>query len=106
MNQWVWRDVGILALAAIPLLLVVYVSTGSISDVRHTPVEVARVFRIFLLLGIVSCLFAVILSIRRWLAARTNILAIVSAVVALAFLLWALPLAWGVIGAMWLHGDV
>ena len=106
MTQRAWRDIGVLALAAIPLLLMAYTFSLDISDVRHTPVEVARVFRGLLFLGIASCLVAVVLSIRLWLASRRHLLVIVVVVLAVAFLVWALPLAWGVLGAIWIHGDV
>jgi hypothetical protein len=106
MTQRTWRDLGLLALAAVPLLLVAYASSLSVSEVRHTPIEAARVFRALLFLGIASALFAGGFAIRRWLGARTNLLAIAAVVAAIAFLVWALPLAWGVLGAIVLHGDL
>jgi hypothetical protein len=106
MTQRTWRDLGILALAAVPLLLVAYMSSLSIAEIRHTPIEVARVFRTLLFLGIASAVVAAGLSFRRWLGARTNVLAIAAIVAAIAFLIWALPLAWGVLGAIFIHGDI
>lgn len=105
MNERTWRDLGILALAAVPSLLPAYLSLFSADEVRHTPIEVARVVRALLFLGIASALVGVQLAFHRWLSSRTNVLAIASAIAAIAFLIWALPLAWGVVGAIFVYGD-
>jgi hypothetical protein len=106
MTERTWRDLGVLALAAVPLLLVAYTSSLSVAEVRHTPIEAARVFRAILFIGIASALVAAGLSIHRWFGARKNVLAIAAVLAALGFLIWAIPLAWGVLGAIFIHGDL
>ena len=106
MTRRMWRDLGALILAAVPLLLWAYTASLSMADVRHTPIEVARVYRVLLFIGITSAGVAAALSFRSWLAARTNVLAVATIIAAVAFLIWALPLAWGVLGAIIVHGDV
>src|SRR3954452_8732144 len=106
MNRGACRDVGTVLLAALPLGLIAYTYSFSAAELHHTPIEVARVYRAALFGGIACSAAATVLAIRRWLVSRASVLAITAIALAITYLVWALPLAWGVIGAMWIYRDI
>src|SRR3954468_4958765 len=106
MNRQGCSDIGTVLLAALPLGLIAYTYSFSAAELRHTPIEVARVYRAILFAGIACSTSAAVLAVRRWLASRASVLAITAIVLAITYLVWALPLAWSVIGAMWIYRDI
>jgi len=105
-NRLAIRSLVSVILAALPFVLLFYVESRSIQEVRYTALGTANIVRAVLFGCIMSSIAAAILARRSYQQYGLTVTTILIAALASVFLAWALPFAWGVIGAIFINGDV
>ena len=95
-------NIAMLATVAIPICASLVLLTIPAPDVHWVGSANAytRTARAVLFLSTLSCIFSLYLTWRSLLTRGFNMLAAFVALGALAFLVWALPLVWGVVRAI------